>query len=83
MARYQIYVTYKQGIFDPAGATAGRALQQMEFDEVNSVRIGKYITLDVEGGANADQRARVETMCEKLLANPVIEDYRIEEEAAQ
>jgi len=81
VARYQIYVTYKQGIFDPAGATAERALQQMEFDEVDSVRIGKYITLEVAGDADAEQRARVETMCEKLLANPVIEDFRIEEEA--
>ncbi|MCL2655648.1 MAG: phosphoribosylformylglycinamidine synthase subunit PurS [Coriobacteriia bacterium] len=79
MAQYQIYVTYKQGIFDPAGATAERALQQMEFDEVNSVRIGKYITLEVAGAADAATRARVETMCEKLLANPVIEDFRIEE----
>ncbi|MCL2882158.1 MAG: phosphoribosylformylglycinamidine synthase subunit PurS [Coriobacteriia bacterium] len=81
MARYQIYVTYKQGIFDPAGATAERALQQMEFDEVDSVRIGKYITLEVAGEPDAAQRARVETMCEKLLANPVIEDYRIESES--
>jgi len=80
MARYQIYVTYKQGIFDPAGATAERALQQMEFSEVSSVRIGKYITLEVGGEASPAQRAQVETMCEKLLANPVIEDYRIEEE---
>jgi phosphoribosylformylglycinamidine synthase len=79
VARYQIYVTYKQGIFDPAGATAERALQQMEFDEVSSVRIGKFITLETSGAAGPDEHRRVETMCEKLLANPVIEDYRIEE----
>ena len=78
MARYRIYVTYKQGIFDPAGATAERALQQMEFDEVSSVRIGKYITLETSGLAGPEELARVETMCEKLLANPVIEDFRIE-----
>ncbi len=79
MARYKIYVTYKQGIFDPAGATAERALQQMEFDEVSSVRIGKYITLETSGEAGPTEHARVETMCQKLLANPVIEDFRIED----
>ena len=79
MARYHIYVTYKQGIFDPAGATAERALQQMGFDEVDSIRIGKYITLETGGAAGPKERARVEEMCQKLLANPVIEDFRIED----
>lgn len=80
MARYQIFVTYKQGIFDPAGAAAERALQQMEYSEVRSVRIGKYITLELDGEPGAQQYARVEAMCEKLLANPVIEDFRIEDD---
>lgn len=72
MARYDIYVTYRDGIFDPAGATAARALGQMGYKGVNSVGIGKFIQLD----ADADL-AQVTEMCEKLLANPVIEDYRI------
>ena len=73
MARYEIYVTYKQGIFDPPGATAERALANLGYKGVNSVKIGKFIRLD----ADADL-ATVSEMCDKLLANPVIEDYRIE-----
>jgi len=73
MARYEIYVTYKQGIFDPPGATAERALANLGYEGVNSVKIGKFIRLD----ADADL-ASVTEMCGKLLANPVIEDFRIE-----
>jgi phosphoribosylformylglycinamidine synthase PurS subunit len=73
MARYEIYVTYKAGIFDPPGATAERALINLGYEGVNEVKIGKYIRLD----ADADL-ATVSEMCQKLLANPVIEDYRIE-----
>jgi phosphoribosylformylglycinamidine synthase subunit PurS len=73
MARYEIYVTYKKGIFDPPGATAERALVNLGYEGVHSVKIGKYIRME----ADADL-AVVSEMCEKLLANPVIEDYRIE-----
>jgi phosphoribosylformylglycinamidine synthase len=73
MARYEVYVTYKQGIFDPPGATAENALQNLGYEGVESVRIGKYIQIS----ADADF-ATIEEMCDKLLANPVIEDYRIE-----
>ena len=75
MARFEIYVTYKKGIFDPPGATAERALQNLGYDEVEQVKIGKYIQLEVAEGTD---EARVREMCDKLLANPVIEDYRIE-----
>ena len=75
MARFEIYVTYKKGIFDPPGATAERALQNLGYSEVAQVKIGKYIQLEVADGTG---EARVREMCDKLLANPVIEDYRIE-----
>ncbi|MRS11930.1 MAG: phosphoribosylformylglycinamidine synthase subunit PurS [Actinobacteria bacterium] len=75
MARFEIYVTYKKGIFDPPGATAERALQNLGYSEVAQVKIGKYIQLEVADGTSA---ARIREMCDKLLANPVIEDYRIE-----
>lgn len=80
MAGYEIFVTYKKGIFDPPGATAERALRNLGFDEVESVSIGKYIRLEIDEGGPAaeDPSARVEEMCEKLLANPVIEEYRVE-----
>lgn len=75
MARFEIHVTYKKGIFDPPGATAERALQNLGYDEVRSVKIGKYIQLEVADGTPVE---RVREMCDKLLANPVIEDYRVQ-----
>ncbi len=75
MARFEIFVTYKKGIFDPPGATAQRALVNLGYTEVESVKIGKYIRLEVADGTPVE---RVSEMCDKLLANPVIEDYRIE-----
>lgn len=73
MARYEIFVTYKQGIFDPPGATAERALANLGYEGVEEVKIGKYIRV-----AGDITEAQVTEMCEKLLANPVIEDFRIE-----
>lgn len=73
MASYNIYVTSREGIFDPAGATAQRGLEQIGFAGVESLSIGKFIELKGEVTF-----AEVEDMCEKLLANPVIEEYRIE-----
>lgn len=73
MARYEIYVTYKKGIFDPPGATAKRALENLGYEGIEDVKIGKYIQIETSAGADV-----VREMCEKLLANPVIEDFRIE-----
>ena len=73
MARYEIFVTYKAGIFDPPGATAERALANLGYEGVEEVKIGKYIRL-----AGDVDEAQVTEMCEKLLANPVLEDFRIE-----
>jgi phosphoribosylformylglycinamidine synthase subunit PurS len=75
MARYEIFVTYKKGIFDPPGATAERALANLGYEEVRGVKIGKYIQLEVTDGPG--ELDRVGEMCDRLLANPVIEDYRI------
>lgn len=76
MKRYNIYVTAKQGIFDPAGATAKNALDSLGFAGVKEVKIGKYIQLETADEVGLDE---VTKMCEKLLANPVIEDFSIEE----
>jgi len=73
MAHYEIFVTYKAGIFDPPGATAKHALLNLGYQGVHDVKIGKYVQLD----ANAPLET-VREMCDRLLANPVIEDYRIE-----
>lgn len=73
MARYEIYVTYKAGIFDPPGATAKRALANLGYQGIDDVKIGKYIQLEADAPLEV-----VREMCDRLLANPVIEDYRIE-----
>lgn len=73
-----VYVTVKENVLDPQGKAVQGALHSMGFDEVGEVRIGKYmeLTLDTDDRALAEERVR--TMCEKLLANTVIEDYRFE-----
>lgn len=72
----RVYVTLKPSLLDSAGRTVGSSLQGIGFTEVEDVRIGKMITLQV---ATVDE-ARIKEMCQKLLANPVIEDYRFEVE---
>jgi len=74
MKRYEIYVTGKQGIFDPAGETSKKALLNLGYEGVGDVRIGKFIEIEV---ADDVSEKDVEEMCEKLLTNPVIEDYEI------
>jgi len=73
MNKYHIYVTSKMGVFDPGGETAKNALANLGFEGVDDVRIGKFIEL--EGDCSLED---VTEMCEKLLANPIIEDFRIE-----
>ncbi len=78
----RVYVTLKRGVLDPAGSAVGRALRTMGYDEVEDVRLGKYIEMKVrEGEATDAARRRIDDMCKKLLANTVIEDYRIEQAA--
>ncbi len=75
--RFSIFVSPLRGVLDPQGQAALGALHSLGYDEVEDVRIGKYIVLTVRGGSEE----RVREMCEKLLANPIIEDYRIESES--
>ncbi len=80
--KVRVYVTLKRGVLDPAGSAVGRALHSMGYDEVEDVRLGKYIEVTVrEGETRAQLEQRVDEMCRKLLANTVIEDYRFELEA--
>jgi phosphoribosylformylglycinamidine synthase len=76
MKRYQIFITTKHGIFDPAGAASKKALLSLGYDGLDDLRIGKFIELICADDVSV---AEVEEMCAKLLANPVIEDFRIEE----
>ena len=74
----RVYVTPKRGILDPQGKAVQQALQTMGFGEVEDVRVGKYIELRLGRGDLEAARARVGAMCEQLLANGVIEDFRVE-----
>jgi len=73
-----IYISPKKGILDPQGQAALGALKSLGFEEVADVRIGKYITLRLEGADGEKAVERVREMCERLLANPVIEDFRFD-----
>ncbi|NLG64817.1 MAG: phosphoribosylformylglycinamidine synthase subunit PurS [Actinobacteria bacterium] len=76
----RVYVTPKEGILDPQGATVERALPALGFQGVAAVRIGKFIEFRLEGGNLTRQQTheQIDDMCRKLLANPIIEDYRFE-----
>ena len=72
----RIFVTLKDGVLDPQGQAIEGALAALGFDGVSAVRQGKVF--DIELADPADGEARLKAMCEKLLANTVIEDYEIE-----
>jgi phosphoribosylformylglycinamidine synthase len=75
----RVYVTLKRGVLDPQGSAVARGLQTLGYSEVEDVRLGKYIEVRLrEGAAPADEMRRIEEMCRKLLANTVIEDFRVE-----
>jgi len=71
----RVYVTLKNGVLDPQGKAIHHALEGLGFSGVNDVRAGKLIELDLEEGVSEED---VDSMCRKLLANTVIENYRIE-----
>lgn len=78
MIKATVYVTIKQNVLDPQGKAVQGALNSMGFEEVGKVRIGKYMELELDTTDRAAAEERVKAMCEKLLANTVIEDYRYE-----
>ena len=73
----EVRVMPKEGIADPQGQTIERALPALGYDGVSQVRVGKQIRLDVDASDPDDARRRVLEMCERLLANPVIESYEV------
>ena len=74
----RVYVTLKPSILDPQGKTVTAALHSLSYEAVRDVRQGKYFELDIDA-ATADQaRSRAGEMADRLLANPVIESYRVE-----
>ena len=74
----KVYVTLKKSVLDTQGKTVRHALSSLGFSEVKDVRMGKYIELELNGMEKSQAEAKVKNMCEKLLANTVIEEYRYE-----
>ncbi|WP_373492341.1 phosphoribosylformylglycinamidine synthase subunit PurS [Parasphingorhabdus sp.] len=73
--KVRIFVTLKEGVLDPQGKAIHHALESLDFSGVNDVRAGKLIELDVDSSVS---REEIDRMCDKLLANTVIENYEIE-----
>ncbi len=74
----KVFVTLKEGVLDPQGKAVRNSLHSLGFGTVQDVRVGKYLELHLDAPAAADAEQQARRMCEKLLANPVIEDYRFE-----
>ncbi|WP_017324051.1 phosphoribosylformylglycinamidine synthase subunit PurS [Synechococcus sp. PCC 7336] len=74
----RIVVSLRPSVLDPAGTAVQHSLHQLGYDSVSGVRIGKYITLDLAAADETAAREQLAVMCDRLLANPVIENYDIE-----
>ncbi len=74
----QIYVTLRPSVLDPAGVAVRSGIQQMGYDNVEQVRIGKYIELTVNANNLDEAKTQLDRICDLLLANPVIETYRFD-----
>jgi len=78
MFKALVYVTLKPSILDPQGVAVKKGLDSLGFTDVADVRVGKYLEVSLEAEDKAAALLQIEEMCNKLLANPVIEDYRFE-----
>jgi phosphoribosylformylglycinamidine synthase subunit PurS len=74
--RVRVLIRPKEGILDPQGQAVERALPALGYQDVSNVHVGRLVELDV--GDGADVEARVGEMCERLLANPLIESYEVQ-----
>ena len=74
----KVYVTLKEGVLDPQGKAVQHSLESLGYNEVSDVRLGRYMEIKFDGIEGDEARSRLKEMCEKLLANPVIEDYRFD-----
>jgi phosphoribosylformylglycinamidine synthase len=76
----RVYVTLKPSVFDPQGRTIADALQSLGYESVQDVRQGKYFELDLRSATGDEAKKLAAEVADKLLANPVIESYRVEVE---
>jgi len=75
--KVKVIITLKNGVLDPQGKAIQQTLNGMNFTDVKEVRQGKYFEIEVDNKDEAKSKEKVEDMCKKLLANLVIEDYKI------
>ena len=74
----RVFVTLKSGVLDPQGKTIAHTLNSLGFSEARDVRVGKFFDITLADGDKAKTESRLKEMSDKLLANPVIEDFRVE-----
>lgn len=74
-ARVEVHIQLKPGMLDPQGETLEHVLAAIGYEGVRSMRVGKWITFEIKGGESDTVEAQVEEMCDRLLANPIIERY--------
>ncbi len=80
MYKVKMYVTYKDGVFDPAGATTSAGLNSLGYSNVSKVSLGKYLVFNIAEDNEEKAKSQIKEMAEKLLTNPVIEKYTYEME---
>lgn len=74
----QIYVTLRPSVLDPAGVAVQSGLRHMGYDNVDGIRIGKYIELTITAETEAAATEQLNVICDRLLANPIVENYRFD-----
>jgi phosphoribosylformylglycinamidine synthase PurS subunit len=84
MTRYRVavHIVPRRGILDPQGKAVADALHALGFPAVRDVHVGRHIVLELDAAGDEEARREVRTMCERLLANPVTEDFEIEDVVA-
>ena len=80
--RVEVRVMPRATLLDPQGQAVAHALQALGFDGIGAVRVGKHLVLQVQAATREEAMARATAMCDRLLANPVTEDYQLAVEAA-
>jgi phosphoribosylformylglycinamidine synthase PurS subunit len=79
----KVFITPRTGILDPQGRAVESSLKSLGFEGLASVRVGRYVTIDLDAASKAEAEAAVRQMCDQLLANPNIEDYHFEVDATK
>ncbi len=71
----EVFITYRKGILDPQGVAVEKAAHSLGFEKVKNVRVGKYVTMEIEASSKEEVEKEIEEMARKFLVNPVIEEF--------